>query len=179
MIRNIVRYLGLALVIVGIVLVMKNLFSSETNDWGTKKLGNSKVYYTANVKLLDNETEDYIVGASLVLKDADDKIIDEWKTTNKAYSVIRLEKGSYKLEQVKTIDGYEKSDKVITFEITDEDKNVIMYNTAVKEENKKVEKEVNVDNTSSMKNSLISILAVIISLVGVLIIRFPNVAKER
>ena len=110
---------------------------------------------------------------------ANDKIIDEWKTSNRAYSVIRLEKGSYKLEQVKTIDGYEKSDKVITFEITDEDKNVIMYNTAVKEEVKKVENEVNVDNTSSMKNSLVSIFAVIISLVGVLIIRFPNMAKER
>ena len=135
MIKNIVRYLGLALVIIGVVLVMQNLFSTDTNDWGSKNLinGNSKNYYTANVKLLNEENDEYIVGASLVLKDENDKVIDEWKTTDKDHSIIKLEKGTYTLEQVETIDGFEKSDKVITFNISDDDKNIVMYNSKKEE----------------------------------------------
>ena len=82
MIKNIIRYVGLALVIVGIVLVMKNLFANSSNTWSSGNNGiNNKVYYEASIKLLDKETSDYVVGADLVLKDNNDKVIDEWKTT--------------------------------------------------------------------------------------------------
>ena len=70
MIKNIIRYVGLALVIIGVVLVMKNLFSSDNSNWNSKNFKNSsetKTYYTANIKLLDEETKDYIVGSELIL----------------------------------------------------------------------------------------------------------------
>ena len=121
MIKNIIRYVGLALVIVGIVLVMKNLFANSSNTWSSGNNGiNNKVYYEASIKLLDKETSDYVVGADLVLKDNNDKVIDEWKTTDSAHKVVKLEKGTYILEQKSTVDGYEANDTSLVFKITGE-----------------------------------------------------------
>lgn len=176
MIKNIVRYLGLALVIVGIVLVMKNLFSTDTENWGSKSFSNtnSKTYYTANIKLLSEEDDEYIVGSKLVLKDENDKVVDEWKTEDKEHAVVKLESGTYVLEQVETVDGYVKSDKVITFKITDDDKDIVMYNAVVVEEVKETASEVSVDNTLSVKSSVTAIVAGITILLGMIMVVFPN-----
>lgn len=184
MIKNVVRYLGLALVIVGIVLVMKNLFSTDTEDWGNKSFSNtnSKTYYTANIKLLSEEDDGYIVGSKLVLKDENNKVVDEWKTVNKEHAVVKLESGTYVLEQVDAVDGYVKSDKVITFKITDDDKDIVMYNAVVVEDVKETANEVVVDNTMSVKSSVTVVIAGIAILLGIIMVISQNnrfVIKEK
>ena len=166
MIRNIIRYVGLALVIVGIVLVMKNLFSTDTNDsWGSKDINSTKTkYYEANIKLLDEETKEYIAGSTLVLKDEKGKVVDEWKTSKIVHTVVKLENGTYKLSQVKGVDGYEVSDKVITFKIDGKGKDIVMHNKAIVKE---VSKEVNVESTASSKSIFSVILAIGVILSGI------------
>ena len=74
MIKNIIRYVGLALVIVGVVLVMKNLFTNVDTKSNVK--GKEKVmYYTANIELLDKNTNEYVVGAGLSLRDENGELI--------------------------------------------------------------------------------------------------------
>lgn len=185
MLKNVIRYLGLALVIVGIVLVMKNLFANSSNNWSSdnnNNSSNSKVYYEANIKLLDKETSEYVIGADLVLKDNNDKVIDEWKTTDSAHKVIKLEKGTYILEQKSTVDGYEANDTSLVFKITGEDKSIVMYNKAKVDEVKESASEVGVDNTLSTKSTLSIVVAISILLVGIKMVLFPNnrlVIKER
>lgn len=166
MIKNIIRYVGLALVIVGIVLVMKNLFSTDTNNsWGSKEVRTSKTnYYEANIKLLDEESKDYVVGSTLVLKDEKGKVVDEWKTSKYVHTIVKLENGTYKLSQVKGIDGYELNDKVITFKIDGKNKDIVMYNTAIVKE---VSKEVNVESTASSKSVFSVIFAIVVILSGI------------
>lgn len=173
MIKNIIRYVGLALVIVGIVLVMKNLFSTDTNDsWGSKEVITGKInYYEANIKLLDEESKEYVVGSTLVLKDEKGKVVDEWKTSKYVHTVVKLKNGTYKLSQVKGVDGYELNDKVITFKIDGKDKDIIMYNIAAIKE---VSKEVNVESTASSKSVLSVIFAISVILSGVYLLVLPN-----
>lgn len=174
MIKNIVRYLGLALVIVGIVLVMKNLFSTDGSNWNSKDVKSNKVYYDANIKLLDEETKDYIVGSKMLLKNAKDEVIEEWTTKNDKHTVIKLEKGTYVLEQSSIVDGYEDDKKTITFKISNEDKDIVMYNTAKVLEDKEIANEVNVDNTLSTKSYMNVVIAISILLIGIRLILVPN-----
>ena len=183
MIKNIIRYVGLALVIVGIVLVMKNLFANSSNTWSaTKNNVNNKIYYEADIKLLNKETSDYIVGATLVLKDNNGKVIDEWKTTGDVHKVVKLEKGTYVLEQKSVVDGYEANDSSLVFKITDEDKSIVMYNKAKVEEVKEIASEINVDNTLSNRSVFSIVFAISVLLVGIKMVLFPNerlIIKER
>jgi len=174
MIKNIVRYLGLALVIVGIVLVMKNLFSTDTGNWNSKDVKSNKVYYEANIKLLDAETEDYIMGSNLVLKNAKDEVIDEWTTKEEEHTVIKLEKGTYVLEQTSVADGYEDDKKTITFKVSNENKEIVMYNTAKVEEVKETSSEINVDNTLSTKSYFSVVISIIIMILGTRLILMSN-----
>ena len=64
--RTIIKYVGIALVIVGILLVMKNLFEKDT-DWSTneKEENNKNKYYTVEIKLLDKDQKNYLSGSKL------------------------------------------------------------------------------------------------------------------
>lgn len=173
MLKNIIRYLGLALVIVGIVLVMKNLFSNDTNDWNTKK-SNTKIYYEANIKLLDEETKEYIIGSDMVLKDSKGEVVDKWTTEKKSHTIIKLEKGTYTLEQIKTIDGYNLNKDTITFKILKDNKNIVMYNKSIAEEPKETANEISVDNTLSTKNIIFTLISGLILLSGIIIISITS-----
>ena len=91
MIKNIIRYVGLALVIVGVVLVMKNLFTNVDTKSNVKDK-EKVMYYTANIELLDKSTNEYVVGAGLSLKDENGELIEEWITDNSNHIVINLTK---------------------------------------------------------------------------------------
>ena len=71
MVRNLIKYGGLALVVVGIILVMKNLFDTGSSlDKSEKKnKGNNIVttsdYYNASVSLLDQDSKGFISGLSI------------------------------------------------------------------------------------------------------------------
>ena len=177
MIRNIIRYLGLALVIIGIVLVMKNLFSTDNGEWNSKSLKdaiNAKSYYEANIKLLDEETNDYIIGSEFVLKNDKKEVIDKWTSEDEKHTVIKLEEGTYILEQTKVAEGYEDDKKTITFKITDDNKEIVVYNTAIVEKVNETSSEVNVESTASFKNHFVTIVAGIIVLIGLGMVLFPN-----
>lgn len=177
--RSIIKYLGIALVIVGILLVMKNLFTKESNFESNDKTNNIK-YYTANIKLLDNDTKDYIEGAKLVLKDSNNKVIVEWTTEKRVYRVNKLENGEYTLIQTEASENYHLNETKINFEIKNKNEDVVIYNTKMTEEEIKeantTKEEVGVDNTSSTKNILTSILAIIITFIG--LNRIYKIKKE-
>lgn len=167
--RNIIKYVGIALVIVGILLVMKNLFSKDT-EWSNNNTKNETTYYTAKIKLLDKETKEYLKDSKLVLKDKNNKIVAEWTTGNKVYSVNKLEKGVYTLTQESAPENYHKNEEIITFEIKNTDKEIVMYNTKMTEEEIKeantTANEVGVDNTASSKSILTIIIAIITTTLG-------------
>ena len=167
--RTIIRYLGIALVIVGILLVMKNLFKKETS-WSEENNQNTTTYYTAKIKLLDKETNDYLKGAKLVLKDKDNKTITEWTTEAKTHSINKLKKGQYTLVQTKAPENYHLNENSITFEIKKTNKEIVMYNKRMtKEEIKEsntTKEEVGVDNTSSSKGILTTIISIVTIALG-------------
>ena len=175
MIKNIIRYVGLALVIVGVVLVMKNLFTNVDTKNNVKDK-EKVMYYTANIELLDKSTNEYVVGAGLALRDESGELIEEWITDNSNHVVINLTKGTYVLSQISVADGYLINKDNITFKISDSNKDVVMYNE--KEEVKIVSDEVGVDNTLSTKSLLSVIVAVITIITGVVMVLKTKTIKE-
>lgn len=69
-------------------------------------------------------------GATLVVKDSNGKIIDEWVSTNKVHELKNLSEGTYTLEETIAPKGYVLSTEKITFKVTRDGKTstVTMYN---------------------------------------------------
>lgn len=178
MIKDIIRYIIIALIVVAIVLVMKNLVSTDTN-WNNEnnKEQIKEVYYSAKISLKDKETKKFISGATLVVKDETGKTIDSWVTTDKEHTISKLKKGTYTLSQTKTTEEYKLNEQSTTFKIEKENINVIITNEKKTEEELQQEKienttsdEINVDNTLSTKNKFISLLSIISILSGISIL---------
>ena len=172
--RIIIKYVGIALAIVGILLVMKNLVSKETT-WDTNTKKNGEIIYNATIKLLDKDTNSYVSGAKLVLKNSDNELISEWTTKDSLHIVNKLKKGSYTLSEINAADNYHLNEEVITFEIKNKDVNVVMYNIKMTEEEiRKVntsESSVDVDNTASNRSLVTLFIAFILTFMGLNIIR--------
>ena len=170
MIKNIIRYIGIALVIVGILLVMKNLFQKDTNFSNDTNKQNKTTYYSAKIKLLDKDSKDYLKDSKLVLKNSIGEVVASWTTEEKVYIVNKLEKGKYTLIQETAPKDYYLNENSISFEITNKDKDVIMYNIKMTEEEIKdantTEEEVKVDNTASNKSILTIIISIITTTMG-------------
>ncbi|MCD8347916.1 MAG: Cna B-type domain-containing protein [Lachnospiraceae bacterium] len=101
----------------------------------------------------DITNEEELAGASLVVKDEDGNIVDEWTSTEEGHTIAGLQSGTYTLTEVTAPDGYELAE-TITFEVVDsaEDQYVTMYDSP---------KEATVDltgksSTSSLSGSLTS-----------------------
>lgn len=160
--RNIIRYVGIILVIAGILLVMKNLVTKDENfsDTSTNKNQTTEVaYYSAKIKLVDKETDAYLEGASFILKNEKDEIIEKWISESNVHLISKLKKGKYTIEQEKAPDGYHLNEEVTSFEVTNKDQEVVIYNTKMTEEEieelrqqNTTSSEVSVDNTLSVKN---------------------------
>lgn len=160
--RNVIKYVGIILVIAGILVVMKNLFTQddEWNDTNKKKEDTTEVaYYNAKIELMDKDTNSYLNGATLVLKKESGEIIEKWTTDGGVHLASKLEKGSYVVEQESAPDGYHLNEEGVSFEIKNKDKEVTMYNTKMTEEEieearrqNTVSSEVGVDNTLSEKS---------------------------
>ena len=175
MLRSIIKYGGLALIIVGIVIVTKNLFTSDT-EWENSKKNNKNKdsYYSVKVSLLDKESNSFISGANLTVKDESGTVISGWTTDDSAHLITNLKQGSYTLVQETAKEGYHLNSDVIKFKIKDKDETVVMYNIKMTEAELKnqgnttnnqvsnnTSNEVGVENTSSTK----SIYSYIISLI--------------
>ena len=174
--RNVIKYVGIILVIAGILLVTKNLFTQD-EEWNktNNKKKNEEItevaYYSAKIELLDKESNSYLNGAALVLKKENGEIIEKWTTDGGVHLVNKLEKGSYVIEQESAPEGYNLNEEGVTFEIKNKDKDVTMYNTKMTEEEIEEARQQNttssevtgVDNTLSEK-SIWSILGGVISI---------------
>ncbi len=185
MLRSIIKYGGLALVIIGIVLVMKNLFNSDTK-WENNKKNNpttveTKTSYSATVSLIDQETKKYIQGATLVVKDSNGNTISSWTSDQGVHLVTNLKKGSYTLTEETAPEGYHINKDGVTFEIKNKNKEVIMYNIKMTEEEKQAyekeqrelnttSNEINVDNTLSEKEIVTTMMAILCIISGIAII---------
>lgn len=189
--RNVIRYIGIFLVIVGIFFVMSNLFSKDA-DWSSNEKNTSKTKtksYNATIQLLDKDTEAFLSGANLVLKDASGETVGSWTTEAGVHLIQNLDVGTYVVEEVEAPSGYHLSEEV-TFEVKNSDETVTMYNIKMTEEEmKQVEeenriknttgREIGVENTLSLKNiwSIIGGIASIALGIG-LIIYHSNLSKN-
>ena len=167
MVRSIVRYVGLTVIVIGIVLLVSNLLNSNNREFKSNKNNDIVKYYSVSIKVLDIETKKFLNGGSFVLKDNEGKVIEEWEQTENIKRIGKLKKGTYVVEQRTSIDGYEMSDK-LTFRISNSDKNIDIYNTLIQKV--MVESEVSVDNTLSLKSSFGYVLSIIISCIGMILV---------
>lgn len=180
MTRNIIKYVGLTLVIIGIVLVMKNLFSSDT-DWEnskSKSTTNKNGYYSATISLLDQDTEVFLSDANLVVKDKDGNVVNGWTTDGGVHLVTNLKSGTYTLEEEKAPSGYHLNEEGVAFKIDGADAKVVMYNIAMTEEEKKIQNttsnEVGVENTLSNRSLGVVLGAIASIILGIGLILFPR-----
>lgn len=171
--RNVIKYGGLGLVLVGIIIVMSNLFTSDdiwedTSD-GANTTNNT---YSVNVSLLDKDTNSFIVGANLVIKNSEDKIVSGWTTDDSTHLVTGLKNGTYKLVEESVPDDYEKNEEDVVFKINGDDDEVVMYNLSKSSNNEYslATNEVGVENTSSFKNSNINVISFILIISGIVLI---------
>lgn len=189
MLRSIIKYGGLALVIIGIVLVMKNLFnvdSGTTNNSKTNKNTTVNISsYKVSISLLDKDTKAFVKGANLVIKDQGGNVVSGWTTEEGVHLVPNLKKGTYTLIQEKEADGYHLNSDGVTFEVKNKDQEIIMYNIKMTEEEKtKYEAEqraknttateTSVDNTLSVKDVGSTLVAILSIIGGTLIILHPK-----
>lgn len=100
-----------------------------------------------NVNKLDSETNGFVSGAILMVKNLKGETITSWTTTNEAY-YLSLDAGEYILTEEGAPEGYVLNGTPIYFKITEEGQlmvknsngvyvnasNVVMYNTKEKEE---------------------------------------------
>lgn len=176
MLRSIIKYGGLALVILGIILVMKNLFTSDSKYDNTNKNKNSKTVvtsktYEASISLLDEDSKALVSGANLVLKDKNGNVVSSWTSEASVHLVSSLKNGIYTLVEESAPEGYHLNDKGVTFQIKNKDKEVKMYNKKMSQEEKEayeaeqrakntVSNEINVDNTLSSKDVTMIVAAI-------------------
>lgn len=69
------------------------------------------------ISKIDATTGEELPGAHLVVKDANDKIMDEWISTKEVHIIKGLQPGKYTLTETIAPDGYILSTETITFEI--------------------------------------------------------------
>ena len=167
MLGKIIKYGGLALVIIGIILVMKNLFNSdsEINSPKKKTTTQTSTYYNASIGLQDEETHKYISGAKISVKDEKGNTISEWVTTDGIHLVPNLKKGTYTIIEEEAPENYKITEQEKTFTIKNKNKEVTLYNKkmteaeieAYEEEQRKkntTANEIGVDNTLSEKSAV-------------------------
>lgn len=121
------------------------LVSSETVNFIVEKDGGvEKTVVMYNNPIPDNTlvkvskrditNEKEIPGATLVIKDASGKIIDQWVSTTQPHYVSDLPQGKYTLIETQSPAGYGISDEVVEFEVTADggvEKTVVMYNSPI------------------------------------------------
>ena len=180
MVGKVIKYGGLALVIVGIVLVMKSLFKNDDDFKESKYQTNKVSYYSASISLVDSESNAYIEGANLKLMDNVGNVLNEWTTDSGARLITNLENGTYILEQTSLSGGYSVLPEKMTFEVDGEDAEVILKNaknaqatstTTIQANGSKTGDEVGVESTASSKSIIMFILGAIIINYGILTIK--------
>ncbi len=93
---------------------------SDTENKATVTIENTAIEKLVNILKVDSATGNPLAGAVLVVKDSEGNVIEQFTTTTDTYTITGLEDGTYTVEEVEAPDGYNKSDEVYTFTISDE-----------------------------------------------------------
>ena len=126
----------------------------------------------ASISKQDITNKKELPGATLVVKDYDGNVIEQWVSTNEPHIIKDLKPGIYTLTETIAPEGYILSSETITFTVKEDGSitKVVMYNTPNS-------KEVPVENTASFKTITSSLLGTIIIIAGGYII-FKNSKKK-
>ena len=95
--------------------------------YNTKDTTDTKV----KISKQDIATKEELPGATLVVKDKDGNIVEEWVSTTTPHYIEGLEPGEYTLTETIAPDGYILSTETIKFTVKDDGSvtSVVMYNT--------------------------------------------------
>ena len=95
--------------------------------YNTKDTTDTKV----KISKQDITTKEELPGATLVVKDKDGNVVEEWVSTTTPHYIENLEPGEYTLIETIAPDGYVLSTETIKFTVKDDGSvtSVVMYNT--------------------------------------------------
>ena len=101
-----------------------NLNNADGNSVSKIVMYNSPIPKTgtAIISKQDASTHETISGATLVIKNSNGEIVDEWISTEESHKVENLEIGTYTLTETIAPKGYILSNKTITFIVNEEGK---------------------------------------------------------
>ena len=93
---------------------------NEDNRNATITIENAPIEKLVNILKVDAATGNPLSGATLVVKDSTGKVVEEFVTTEEAHTITNLTDGEYTVEEKEAPAGYNKSDEVYKFTISDE-----------------------------------------------------------
>lgn len=93
---------------------------NKDNRDATITIENTPIEKLVNILKVDAATGNPLSGATLVVKDSDGNVVEEFVTTEEAHTITGLTDGEYTVEEVEAPSGYNKSDEVYKFTISDE-----------------------------------------------------------
>lgn len=112
---------------------------SDTNRNISIRFRNKELERNATIIKIDSVTKEPVAGATLVVKDSEGKVIEEFVTTTEPHKLTDLEDGTYTVEETKAPAGYEKTDEIYEFTVDKDHRDV-----TVTIENTPIEKLVNI-----------------------------------
>ena len=131
----------------------------DNNRSASITIENKAIKKLAHILKVDGNTNKPLAGATLVVRDMNGNIVEEFVTTTEAHVIYDLADGEYTVEETKAPAGYKKSDEIVKFVISDKTPSaaVIFGNY----------EEVDVPYTGSNKSLISTIFGVILLLSGV------------
>lgn len=112
---------------------------TDTNRNISIRFRNRELERNATIIKIDSITKQPVAGATLVVKDSEGKVIEEFVTTTEPHKLTDLEDGTYTVEETKAPAGYEKKDEIYEFTVDKDHRDV-----TVTIENTPIEKLVNI-----------------------------------
>ena len=121
------------------------------------------------------------------MKDYDGNVIETWVSTNESHVIQNLNPGIYTLTETIAPAGYVLSSETITFTIKEDgtSTSVVMYNSPdskdvpVEPVNPVSNVEVPVENTSSFKSVITSVVGVAIATVGTTMLYITSKRRKK
>ena len=86
----------------------------------TVTIENTPIEKLVNILKVDAATGNPLAGATLVVKDSEGNVVEEFVTTEEPHTITGLKDGEYTVEETKAPEGYKKSDEIYKFTISDE-----------------------------------------------------------